>query len=446
MQIRFPQGFLWGSATAAYQVEGAAAEDGRGPSIWDTFSHAPGNTANGDTGDVACDQYHRLDADLDLIQNLGLRAYRFSASWSRVLPSGRGPVNPRGLDHYERLVDGLLERGVVPMMTLYHWDLPQALQDEGGWLNRDTVPAFVEFALAVRRRIGDRVPYWVTVNEPWCAAFLGYGTGVHAPGLRDPAAALEAAHHLLLAHGSAVRALRADGLKNAIGPALNLTSEIPATEDPLDVAAARRLDGTENRLFLDPLFRGAYPEDVVAFHRPVTDFSFVRDGDLATIAQPVDFLGVNYYERHLTRADPNDPERGAVFTYPGEARTAVGVGVNPEGLQEVLLRLHREYTRAPLHVTENGAAFDDETGPDGEVNDAGRVAFLDGHFRAAHAALQAGANLKGYFVWSLLDNFEWASGYSKRYGIVHVDYRTQERRPKQSARWYGEVIRRNGLD
>ncbi len=294
--LRFPEGFLWGTATAAYQVEGAVQEDGRRPSIWDIFSHTPGKTFHGDTGDIACDQYHRLEADLDLLVELGIPAYRFSVAWPRVIPSGRGAINQAGLDYYQRLVDGLLQRGITPLLTLYHWDLPQVLQDEGGWTRRDTAQAFAEYAAAVYRALGDRVPFWMTLNEPWCSAFVGYLQGRHAPGWRDEAAALTAAHHLLLGHGLAVQALRDLGGKREIGIVLNLASQVPASDDPADLAATRRVDGNENRFFLDPLFRSRYPEDMLDYYSLVSDFSFIQDGDLSLIAAPLDFLGIVRHE------------------------------------------------------------------------------------------------------------------------------------------------------
>jgi beta-glucosidase len=437
----FPEGFLWGVATAAYQVEGAAQEDGRGPSIWDSFSHTPGKTFHGDTGDIACDQYHRLEADLDLLVELGIPAYRFSVAWSRVMPSGRGVINQAGLDYYQRLVEGLLRRGITPMLTLYHWDLPQALQDEGGWTRRDTAQAFAEYAATVYRALGDRVPYWITLNEPWCSAFVGHLQGRHAPGWRDEAAALTATHHLLLGHGLAVQALRDLGGKGRVGIVLNLASQVPASDDPVDRAATLRVDGNENRLFLDPLFRMQYPEDMVEYYQPVSDFSFVQGGDLAHIGAPLDFLGINYYERHIVRADPRNPERGALIDVPPGPRTAGGTGINPGGLTELLVRVKHEYTSLPLYITENGMALYDYVDPEGQSDDVERIAYLDAHFRAASAAIEQGVDLRGYFVWSFLDNFEWAPGYSLRFGIVYVDYRTQARIPKQSAYWYGGIIR-----
>ena len=443
---RFPDSFLWGAATAAYQIEGAAFENGKGLSIWDTFCHTPGHIQNGDTGDVACDHYHRWEADLDLMVDLGLQAYRYSVAWTRVLPGGRGKVNQAGLDFYRRLTDGLLKRGLTPMVTLYHWDLPQALQDAGGWASRDTAHAFAEYAQIVHDALGDRVAFWVTLNEPWCTAMLGYRDGLHAPGWHDEGAAFAATHHLLLAHGLGVQALRAAGARGQVGVALNLVSEVPASDDPLDIAATRRLDGTENRLYLDPLFHGRYPQDVLDDHRDISDFSFVQDGDLAVIATPMDFLGVNFYERHITRADPNDPQRGALFDYPGEARTAVGVGMNPEGLLDVLERLPREYTALPLYITENGMAGDDHADPEGRVRDEARVAFFDGHLRAVQDALARNVDVRGYFAWSFMDNFEWQQGFAKRYGLVYTDYLTQRRVPKKSGLWYRDVIRENALE
>lgn len=443
--IQFPNTFLWGVATAAYQVEGAVREDGRGPSIWDTFAHTPGNVFHGDTGDIACDQYHRLDADFDLLVKLGIPAYRFSVAWPRIIPTGRGAVNQAGLEYYRRLVDGLLARGITPMLTLYHWDLPQALQDEGGWTNRQSAFAFAEYAAVVYQALGDRVPFWITLNEPWCSAFVGHLQGRHAPGWHDEAAALTATHHLLLGHGLAVRTLRDLGCQAPVGITLNLAEQVAASDAPADLAATRRVDGQENRLFLDPLFRASYPEDMLCHYQPVSHFGFVQEGDLALIAQPLDFLGVNYYEKHLVSADPHDPERGAIVEVPPGPRTVGQIGINPEGLTSLLVRIKQEYTTIPLYVTENGMALYDYVNPEGEIADVERVAYLDAHFRAAHAAIEQGADVRGYFVWSFLDDFEWALGYSWRFGIVYMDYRTQTRIPKQSARWYREVIGRNGL-
>jgi beta-glucosidase len=453
---RFPEGFLWGTATASYQVEGAVDEDGRGPSIWDTFSHTPGKVYRGDTGDIACDQYHRLEEDLDLMVDLGVRAYRFSVAWPRIQPEGSGPANQKGLDYYRRLVDGLRSRSIEPMLTLYHWDLPQALEDRGGWSSRETSGRFAEYAGIVYEALSDSVRFWITLNEPWVSAWMGYGTGVHAPGVKDVSKALAATHHLLLGHGLALENLRSlGGEDNQLGITLNLSDVRPATEDAADIEAARRVDGNANRLYLDPLFRGSYPEDMLEHYRSESDFAFIREGDLGKISQPPDFLGVNYYFRNTVVDGRRRSELATAMRFAdldaatvlpeGVETTAMGWPVEADGLTELLLRLHREYTRVPIYITENGRAVYDYVDPEGGVDDEERVAFLDAHFRAAHAAIEQGVDLRGYMVWSLLDNFEWAEGYSKRFGIVFVDYGTQRRIPKMSARWYREVIGRNGL-
>ncbi|MFY1598986.1 GH1 family beta-glucosidase [Micromonospora sp. WMMD737] len=456
--LTFPPGFLWGAATAAYQIEGAAAEGGRTPSIWDTFSHTPGRVVEGHTGDVACDHYHRLGSDVALMAELGLKSYRFSVSWPRVQPGGTGPANAEGLDFYRRLVDELLGHGIEPWLTLYHWDLPQPLEDVGGWPARDTAARFADYATLVADALGDRVRYWTTLNEPWCSAFLGYGSGVHAPGRSDGADAVRAGHHLMLGHGLAVQALRAARPTAEVGVTVNLYPVTPASEAPADVDAARRIDGLANRFFLDPLLRGSYPADLMADLAKVTDFGHVRDGDLATISTPLDVVGVNYYSRHVVAApDPDaepEPYWRAPSCWPGSEDvrfvtrgvpvTDMNWEIDAPGLVETLRRVHEEYTDLPLYVTENGSAFVDEV-VDGRVDDADRLAYFDAHLRAAHEAIEAGVPLRGYFAWSLMDNFEWAWGYTKRFGMVHVDYDTQVRIPKSSARWYAEVIRRNGL-
>jgi len=454
--MQFPEGFLWGTATAAYQVEGAVNEDGRGTSIWDTFSHTPGKVLHGDTGDIACDQYHRLEEDLDLMADLGLKAYRFSVAWPRIQPEGSGSANQRGLDYYRRLVEGLRERSMEPMLTLYHWDLPQALEDRGGWTSRETSERFAEYAGIMYEALGDVVWLWITLNEPWVSAWKGYGMGVNAPGHKDTFKALAATHHLLLGHGFALERMRSLGHgDNQLGITLNLSPVRPATEEAADAEAARRVDGNANRLYLDPLFRGSYPQDMLGHYTDSSDFAFVRDGDLAAISVPIDFLGVNYYFRNtvvdgrrsseLTTAERYADLDAATVLPPGVEKTAMGWPVEPDGLTELLVRLHEEYTQIPLYITENGIAVHDYVDPEGDVDDEERVAFLDAHFRAAHAAIEQGVNLRGYMVWSLLDNFEWAEGYSKRFGIVFVDYGTQRRVPKMSARWYRKVIERNQL-
>ncbi|MEU7932975.1 GH1 family beta-glucosidase [Micromonospora echinofusca] len=456
--LTFPPGFLWGAATAAYQIEGAAAEGGRTPSIWDTFSHTPGRVVEGHTGDVACDHYHRMGSDVALMAELGLKSYRFSVSWPRVQPGGTGPANAEGLDFYRRLVDELLGHGIEPWLTLYHWDLPQPLEDAGGWPARDTAARFADYATLVADALGDRVRYWTTLNEPWCSAFLGYGSGVHAPGRSDGADAVRAGHHLMLGHGLAVQALRAARPSAEVGVTVNLYPVTPASDAPADVDAARRIDGLANRFFLDPLLRGSYPADLMADLAGVTDFGHVRDGDLATISTPLDVVGVNYYSRHVVAAPVPDAEPEPYWRAPscwpgsedvrfvtrGVPVTDMNWEIDAPGLVETLRRVHEEYTDLPLYVTENGSAFVDEV-VDGRVDDVDRLAYFDAHLRAAHEAIEAGVPLRGYFAWSLMDNFEWAWGYTKRFGMVHVDYDTQVRIPKSSARWYAEVIRRNGL-
>jgi len=458
--LEFAPGFLIGSATAAYQVEGAAHEDGRGPSIWDTFSHTPGRVVNGDTGDIADDHYHRLDADLDLMAHLGLEAYRFSIAWSRVQPTGSGGSNEQGLSFYNRLVDGLLVRGIRPIATLYHWDLPQALEDAGGWPERDTAYRFADYAALVGDSLGDRVHTWTTLNEPWCSAYLGYGSGAHAPGRTRGEDALAAVHHLNLAHGLGLEALRSVVSNDPqYSVTLNFHVLRPGTEDPDESAdAIRRIDALANRAFTGPLLRGAYPQDLLEDTHGVTDWQFVRSGDLEIAHQPLDFLGVNYYSTATVRdwtgraakqnADGHKPSNGT--PWPGSEHvefvqqagpfTAMGWNIAPEGLEDLLVSLHEQFPEQPLMITENGAAFDDEV-VDGRVNDTRRVDFLHRHFVAAHRAIQRGVDLRGYLVWSLLDNFEWAYGFTKRFGIVHVDYDSLVRTIKDSGHWLSELVR-----
>ncbi|GAA0559797.1 GH1 family beta-glucosidase [Actinomadura livida] len=455
---QFPTAFRWGAATAAYQIEGAAGEGGRGPSIWDTFCRTPGKVLGGDTGDVAVDHYHRFPEDVRLMSDLGLTAYRFSISWSRVQPSGTGAFNQEGLDFYRRLVDALLDAGIEPWPTLYHWDLPQPLEDKGGWPERETAHRFAEYATHVHAALGDRVRHWTTINEPWCAAFLGYASGEHAPGRLDPAASLLAAHHQMLGHGLAIEAMRARTPDNRFGAAVNLYAVTPATDDPADVDAARRIDGLQNRLFLDPLLLGRYPEDVL---EDTSRYGFVpADADLAVIGTPIDQLGINYYSRHTVAGTPGEAAQTASspfsthspwvgsdhvrFVPAGRPVTGMGWEIDADGLHEVLTRVHRDYPEVSLYITENGAGYDETPDGDGTVQDTGRIDYLDAHLRACHRAIADGVPLRGYFTWSLLDNFEWAWGYSKRFGLVHVDYATQRRVPKDSARWYAGVIRRGG--
>lgn len=462
--LEFPSGFTFGSATAAYQVEGAAGEDGRGASIWDTFSRIPGKVWNGDTGDVACDHYHRWESDLDLMVGLGLDAYRFSLAWPRILPTGRGHIAREGIDFYSRLVDGLLARGIRPVATLYHWDLPQALEDAGGWPARDTVEAFTEYAAVVGRALGDRVHTWTTLNEPWCSAFLGYGQGGHAPGRREPAVALAAVHHLNLAHGRALQVLRETASAEAqYSVTLNfhvLRGEGTDGEGSQSGReAVRRIDALANRAFTGPMLRGEYPADLLADTAGVTDWSFVREGDLTDIHQPIDVLGVNYYSTATVRmwdgesarqqhdghkaaeggtAWPGSEDVVEFLAQPGP-HTAMGWNIAPEGLETLLLSLRDQFPDQPLMVTENGAAFDDVVAADGSVPDAERLDYLRRHLTAAHRAMRQGVDLRGYFVWSLLDNFEWGYGYAKRFGIVRVDFDTLERTVKDSGRWYARL-------
>jgi beta-glucosidase len=451
--VRFPPDFLWGAATAAYQIEGAAAAGGRSPSIWDEFSRKPGAVAGGDTGDVACDHFHRYREDVALMSSLGLRSYRFSVAWPRVQPGGRGPANAAGLDFYRRLVDELLVGGITPWITLYHWDLPQDLEDAGGWPNRDTAERFAEYAGLVYDALGDRVRWWTTLNEPWVSAFLGYSAGVHAPGRTEPEAALAASHHLLLGHGLAAAAIRARTPDAEVGITLNLGTVEPATDAAADLDAARRIDGLTNRLFLDPLLLGRYPADVLADVAAITDFGFVRPGDLEVISAPLAMLGVNYYRGAAVADGPAGPvgptaQPGSehVRHIPrGLPTTAMDWEIDPDGLTGTLRMIADNYPAVPLYITENGAAFDDKVGPDGEVDDPQRVEYYAEHLRACHEAIEAGIPLRGYFAWSLLDNFEWAYGYDKRFGLIYVDYATQARIPKASARFYADVIARNGL-
>jgi beta-glucosidase len=449
--LRFPAGFRWGVATAAYQIEGAVAADGRQPSIWDTFSRTPGRVHGGHTGDVACDHYHRYRHDVALMAELGIGTYRFSISWPRIVPDGTGPVNVPGLDFYDRLVDELLGRGIEPMATLYHWDLPQSLEDRGGWTNRETAYRLADLATVATARLGDRVDCWTTLNEPWCSAFLGYASGLHAPGRQEPEAAFRAAHHLLLAHGMATGALRAAGVRE-ISLTLNLTRVSPGDPaDPHDRAAAHLIDGLQNRLFTEPVLRGAYPADMLSLFDRFGAASAIRDGDLPVISVPIDLLGINYYQPALVGAlvgAPASPvypgSEGVVHLPQAVPTTDMGWPVDPSGLSDLLIRLGRDHPGTPLIVTENGAAYVDV--PDGDrVADPERIEYLAGHLRAAHTAIAAGVDLRGYLAWSFMDNFEWAFGYDQRFGLVYVDYRTQRRLPKESALWFREVMRHNGL-
>lgn len=434
--LKFPPNFFWGAATASYQIEGAAKEDGRGESIWDRFSATPGKVYNGDSGAVACDHYHHWADDIKLMQDLGLQAYRFSIAWPRIIPKGRGQVNQKGLDFYDRLTDKLLEAGIAPYATLYHWDLPQVLQDEGGWSRRDTVYAYAEYVEAVLKRLGDRVKGWITHNEPWCAAFLGYKIGVHAPGITDHAQAVAAAHHLLLSHGLAVPVIRQYAPQAEVGITLNLGVFQPATPGSEDEEAVREADCEQNRIFLDPILKGRYPTD----HELINALapSLVKAADLKIIATPIDFLGINYYTRAVLQVDRQT--RKVREIQPAGTYTTMGWEIYPEGLYQLLKRMQAEYPTRYV-ITENGASNDDKPAADGQVVDDLRLNYLREHFKQVHRAIEDGVKINGYFVWSLMDNFEWGFGYSKRFGLTYVDYATQRRTIKRSGHWYSEFIR-----
>lgn len=462
--VQFPEGFRWGVATAAFQIEGSTDTDGRTDSIWDVLCRRAGAVLNGDTGEVACDHYRRMPDDVRLMADLGVGTYRFSTSWCRVRPDG-GAVDAHGVDFYSRLVDELLDQGIAPWLTLYHWDLPQALEDAGGWTNRDTAFRFVEYALTMHEALGDRVPTWTTLNEPWCSSLLGYAAAHHAPGRAEPRAAVAAVHHLLLAHGIGAEALRSAGVGSGRGDQLGITLNLslfsaPDPARPQDEDLLRRLDGLQNRMFLDPVLTAQYPADVRADLAHLGLDDVVRDGDLASIGTPIEVLGVNYYTTAHVRDGAGqypspwvgtDAEgaAGVEQVDRGAPRTAMGWDVTPDGLRELLVRLERDYERigagTSLVITENGAAYDDPDPVDGRVADEDRRAYLEAHLRACHAAIEAGVPLTGYLAWSLMDNFEWAFGYERRFGLVHVDYGTQVRTPKDSARWYSQVMGDNGF-
>ena len=444
LAARFPRNFLWGAATASYQIEGAAHEDGRGLSIWDTFAATPGKVFEGQNGDVADDHYHRMPQDVDLMSQLGLDAYRFSIAWPRIFPEGRGKVNEKGLDFYNRLLDTLLAKGICPFVTLYHWDLPQVLQDAGGWVNRDTAYAFADYAEIVAQRLGDRVAGWITLNEPWCSAYLGYGNGEHAPGIQDRQSAIDAAHHLLLGHGLAVPRLRATSTNGSpVGVTLNFQPIYPEDDKPETLRAASLADAFSNRWFVEPLFLGKYPENYFAdmqLREPP-----IQEEDMKIISTPIDFLGVNNYSRSVVRGSEQTPLPDQVPTVspvPGACYTDMPWEIYPQGIKDLLLRLHRDYPIPAFYITENGAAFKDEWQEQEDVvHDPRRVAFLEGYISAAADAIEGGVPLKGYFVWSLMDNFEWALGYSKRFGIIYVHYEDQRRILKESAQWYADLLR-----
>jgi beta-glucosidase len=439
---KFPDGFLWGCATSAYQIEGSPLADGAGPSIWQRFSHTPGRVTDDDTGDVACDHYRRFESDVDLMQQMGLQSYRFSIAWGRVLPTGVGRVNAAGLDFYDRLIDRLLSKRIEPMVTLYHWDLPEALDNRGGWLNRDIVEWFAEYADIVFRKLDDRVKLWVTLNEPWVVSDGGYLHGILAPGHRNLFEAPLASHHLMLAHGAAVQAYRATG-RNKIGLVVNIEPKYPASQSAADLAATRRAEAYMNRQYLEPAIDGTYPQEL----KEVFGAAWPQwpAPDLEQIRQPIDFIGINYYTRSVTRFEPNSWLRAAGVKQKHATHMTTDWEVFPQGLTDTLLWVKNRYGNPVMYVTENGAAFFDPPKAEAAVlEDPLRVDYLRKHIRAVHTAIQQGADIRGYYVWSLFDNFEWAHGYSKRFGLIHIDYETQKRTLKTSAHLYSEVIASNG--
>jgi beta-glucosidase len=443
---QFPEGFIWGAATAAYQIEGAWNEDGRGESTWDHYSHQLYRTINGESGDVACDHYHRMPQDVQMMKDLGIKNYRFSTSWSRVLPTGLGKPNPQGLDFYNRLVDELLKAGIRPLLTLNHWDIPQALEEKGGWVNRDTVDRFVDYAGIMFKSLGDRVDMWATHNEPFVVAFMGYAMGVFPPGLADYSKGFQAGHNLLLSHGKASKLFHQNGYKGQIGIVLNMNWQQPASQSQKDVDACERSFESNPGFFLNPLFKGNYPQTLFDWIGPMQPH--IEPGDMDLIKNSLDFLGVNHYSSNKVSYSHN----GGTLKYaakpliaPRMGSSDMGWGIYPVGLKNLLLQLKERYNNPPIIICENGCAMPDQVQADGTINDVRRVSYLRNYLSAAHEAVQSGANLKGYFVWSLMDNYEWTSGYSKRFGIVYVDYATQKRTPKRSAHWYHDVITRNGL-
>lgn len=443
--LKFPDNFLWGTATASYQIEGAWDEDGKGESIWDYFSHIPRKIYGEDTGDVACDHYHRYKEDVENMKKIGLKAYRFSISWPRIIPEGKGKVNKTGLDFYDRLVDALLKADIEPFITLYHWDLPQALQEEGGWQNRDIVGYFADYAALIAHCLGDRVHHWITHNEPWVVSFLGQAYGVHAPGIMDFSGALQVSHHLLLSHGRVVELLKNLGdEKTKVGITLNLHPVYPVSKKEEDIEAAKRCDGYLNRWFLDPVFKGAYPPDMLEYYQDKAPQ--ILPGDMSTISRKVDFVGVNYYSRWIVKDNPRGKILKLSFSKPEEAQyTDMEWEIYPRGIYEILRRVQEDYSPRAIYITENGAAFPDRLDKEGKLKDEKRIDYLREHILFAHKAIEDGVRLKGYFVWSLMDNFEWAYGYSKRFGLIYTDYPTQRRIFKESASWYKRVIKNNGI-
>lgn len=437
--IQFPKDMKWGTATASYQIEGAAYEDGRGPSIWDTFSHTPGKVFNGDNGDVACDSYHRYEEDIALMKELGIDVYRFSVAWPRIFPNGKGEVNQKGLEFYHRFVDKLIENGIEPMCTLYHWDLPQALQDQGGWNSRETIDAFVAYAELMFQEFSGKIHYWITLNEPWCISYLSNYIGMHAPGFKDLQLATNVAHHLLIAHGRAVKSFRESGIKGQIGYAPNTTWLEPFSNKQEDIDACRRENAYFIEWFMDPVFKGEYPSFMVEWFEMKGVTVPIEAGDLELIHQPIDFLGINYYTGHIARYKENEGLFDWEFVENGYERTDIGWPVYPEGFYKVLAYITERYGNVPIYITENGSCYNDEPEHD-RVKDDRRIKYLKQHLTSLSRSIEAGVNIKGYLTWSMLDNFEWSEGYSKRFGIVYVDYNTLKRTKKDSYYWFKHTI------
>lgn len=445
MRLNFPENFLWGAATASYQIEGAYNEDGKGENIWDRFSHIPGKIHDGQTGDIACDHYHRYEEDIEIMKKIGLKTYRFSISWARIFPDGCGKPNPKGIEFYKKLVSRLNENGIIPAVTLYHWDLPQKLQDRGGWANRETVFHFVEYAKYVFEHLGSQVPIWITHNEPFVAAIVGNWVGRHAPGITDFQTALRVSHHLLLSHGLVVKAYREMGFDGEIGITLNMNPVYPATESDKDKAAAKRFDEYLNKWFADPVLKGAYPADLVKWLGEKGLSPEIHEGDMQAINQPIDFLGINNYYSSFIREDESNWPVFASEVSTGRDRTKMDWEIYPEGIHDLLVYLKREYGDIKIMITENGAAFNDIVNYEGKVEDDNRLNYYYLYLEQVHRAICEGVNVAGYYAWSLMDNFEWGHGFSKRFGLVYVDYKTQKRILKKSAYWYSDVIRNNGF-
>lgn len=443
--IQFPKDMKWGVATASYQIEGATSEGGRGPSIWDTFAKTPGKVVNGDNGDIACDSYHRYDEDVELMKELGVDTYRFSVAWPRIFPNGVGEVNQEGLDYYHRLIDKLLENGIEPMCTLYHWDLPQALQDKGGWANRETIDAFVQYSELMYKEFSGKIKKWITLNEPWCISFLSNFIGVHAPGNRDLQLATQISHHLLVAHGKSVIKFRELGIDGEIGFAPNTTWLEPYSTRQEDIDACNREIGWYIEWFMDPVFKGTYPDFMVEWFKKKGVELQIEEGDMDTIQQPIDFLGINYYTGHIARYKENEGLLDWELVEMNYNRTDIGWPIYPDGFYNVLTRIKDNYGDVPIYITENGSCYNDEP-ENGVVQDDGRISYFEQHLTALHRAMESGVNIKGYIIWSLLDNFEWAEGYTMRFGIVHVNYRTLKRTPKESYYWLKQTITNNWFE